>query len=145
MTASSKISRARVPSCSFTGSAPRRIVPPMSETSFCSGSRSTTGKGVSGSNSAELAPSMPATWRANSTPALCLPRQIPRFGIDQLDLDVHPVVEAAVLERLDHRLVSVGELDVLANDGDLHLAGRAVGPPHHLLPLGQVGRGSLHP
>ena len=78
MTASPKISRARVPSCSFTGSAPSRIVPPISETSFCSGSRSTTGNGVSGSNSAELAPSIPATVRANSTTAICIPRQIPR-------------------------------------------------------------------
>ncbi len=31
-------------------------MPPMSETSFCSGSRSITGKGVSGSNSVEFAP-----------------------------------------------------------------------------------------
>ena len=67
-------------SCSFTGSAPRRIVPPMSRTSFCSGRRSTTGNGVSGSNSVELAPSMPATWRANSATAICMPRQMPRYG-----------------------------------------------------------------
>ena len=81
MTDSPKISRARVPSWSLTGSAPSRIVPPRSETSFCSGSRSTTGNGVSGSNSAELAPSMPQTWRANSTTAICIPRQMPRKGI----------------------------------------------------------------
>ena len=53
----------------------------MSETSFCSGSRSTTGYGVSGSNSVELAPSMPATWRANSATAICIPRQMPSSGM----------------------------------------------------------------
>ena len=75
------MSRASVPSWSFTGSAPRRIVPPMSETSFCSGSRSITGYGVSGSNSVELAPGMSTTWRAKSATAICMPRQTPRNGI----------------------------------------------------------------
>src|ERR1700755_1878305 len=56
------------------------MVPPMSAISFCSGSRSITGNGVSGSNSVELAPSMPATWRANSDTAICMPRQMPRYG-----------------------------------------------------------------
>ncbi len=78
MTLSPKISKARVPSCSRTGSAPSRIVPPMSCSSFCSGSRSTTGYGVSGSNSEELAPSIPAMWRANSITAICMPRQMPK-------------------------------------------------------------------
>ena len=63
-----ELADARSPSCSLIGSAPSRIVPPMSAISFCSGSRSITGKGVSGSNSVELAPSIPATWRANSRP-----------------------------------------------------------------------------
>ena len=40
-----------------------------------------TGCGVSGSNSLEFAPSSPATWRANSTTATCMPRQIPRYGM----------------------------------------------------------------
>ena len=53
----------------------------MSAISFCSGSRSITGNGVSRSNSVELAPSIPATWRANSQTATCIPRQIPRYGI----------------------------------------------------------------
>ena len=70
-----------MPSCSLTGSAPSRIVPPMSAISFCSGSRSITGNGVSRSISVELAPSMPATWRANSLTATCIPRQMPRYGI----------------------------------------------------------------
>ena len=53
----------------------------MSATSFCSGSRSTTGYGVSGSNSLEFAPSMPTTWRANSATAICMPRHTPRNGM----------------------------------------------------------------
>ena len=52
------LARAR-PSASSTACAPRRIVPPRSSTSFCSGSRSITGNGVSGSISVELAPSRP--------------------------------------------------------------------------------------
>ncbi len=70
-----------MPSWSFTGSAPSRIVPPMSLISFCSGSRSITGNGVSGSISVEFAPSIPATLRANSETATCMPRQMPRYGI----------------------------------------------------------------
>ena len=53
----------------------------MSATSFCSGRRSITGYGVSGSNSVEFAPSMSTTWRANSATAICMPRQMPRNGI----------------------------------------------------------------
>ena len=56
-------------------------MPPRSSTSFCSGSRSITGNGVSGSISVELAPSSPTTWRANSETATCIPRQMPRYGI----------------------------------------------------------------
>src|SRR3954447_6428725 len=74
-------SRARVSSASSTASAPSRIVPPRSSTSFCSGSRSITGNGVSGSISVELAPSSPQTCRANSETATCIPRQMPRYGI----------------------------------------------------------------
>ena len=66
------------------------------------------------------------------------------LGVDQLDLDLDAVVEAAVLERLDHRLVGVGELHVLADQGDPHLALGGVGAAHHRLPLGQVGRRRLH-
>src|SRR3954447_26666531 len=57
------------------------MVPPMSATSFCSGRRSITGYGVSGSNSVEFAPSMPTMWRAKSATAICMPRQMPRKGI----------------------------------------------------------------
>ena len=40
-----------------------------------------TGHSVSMSNSVELAPSIPATWRANSHTAICMPRQMPRYGM----------------------------------------------------------------
>ncbi len=62
------------------------------------------------------------------------------LGVDQLDLDLDAVVDAAVLERLDHRLVGVVELHVLADQGDPHLALGGVGASHHRLPLGQVRR-----
>ena len=47
-----------------------------------------TGHSVSRSNSVELAPGMPATWRANSQTAICMPRQIPRYGIRSLARDL---------------------------------------------------------
>ena len=40
--------------------------------------------------------------------------------LDPLDLDLGPVVEAGVAERLDHRQVGVGQVDVLADDPDPH-------------------------
>src|SRR4051794_28333575 len=67
----------------------------MSRTSFCSGRRSITGYGVSGSNSVELAPSMSTTCRANSDTATCIPRQMPRNGtswsreVRRADLALH--------------------------------------------------------
>src|ERR1700712_5585779 len=57
------------------------MVPPRSSMPFCSGSRSITGYGVSGSISVEFAPSRPTTWRANSDTATCMPRQMPRDGV----------------------------------------------------------------
>src|ERR1700761_6886718 len=71
----------RVEPCSLTGSAPRRMVPPISAISFCSGSRSITGNGVSMSNSVELAPSIPATWRGRPAPAPRPPPAKPRAGV----------------------------------------------------------------
>src|SRR5204862_5391952 len=45
------------------------------------------------------------------------------LGLDPLDLDVGPVVVAAVLESLDHRQIGVGEVDVLADEADAHGGG----------------------
>src|SRR5919199_23246 len=114
------MARARVSLWSFTGSAPSRMVPPRSRTSFCSGRRSITGKGVSGSNSVEFAPSIPATWRANSDTATCMPR------------------------RLDHGQVRVAELDVLAAQADRDRSRGLPRPAHERLPLVEVGWRRLH-
>ena len=63
-----------------------------------------------------------------------------RLGVDPLHVDVDAVVDAAVLERLDHRLVGVLELHVLADEGDPGHALAGVGSLHELIPLGEVGR-----
>src|SRR3954470_17308470 len=73
------------------------MVPPMSATSFCSGRRSITGNGVSGSNSVEFAPSMPETWRGHSRPANCMPRANPRdVARDLRHRDLHAEADAQV-------------------------------------------------
>ncbi len=65
------------------------------------------------------------------------------LGADQVDLDVDAVVVAAVLERLDHRLVGVLELHVLADERDLDRLGGVVGAAAELLPVGEVGGGRV--
>ena len=67
------------------------------------------------------------------------------LGADEVDLDVDAVVPAAVLERLDHRLVGVLELDVLADQRDPDGAVGGVGAPAELLPVGEIGWRSLDP
>ena len=57
------------------------------------------------------------------------------LGLDPLDLDLGAVVEAAVLERLDHRQVGVGQAHVLADDADAHRAGGRLDPVDQPLPL----------
>jgi hypothetical protein len=49
------------------------------------------------------------------------------------------VVKAAVGERLGDRLVGIGQLDVLADEGDPHRPAGRVGSPDELLPVGEVG------
>ena len=70
---------------------PRRIVPPRSDSSLRFSTRparsyhsvmsATTGFCVSGSNSVLFASARPATSRANSITASCMPRQMPRYGV----------------------------------------------------------------
>ena len=55
-------------------------MPPFSVTPRWSAIRSITGWAASGSNSVELAPLSPQTFRANSTTASCMPRQMPKNG-----------------------------------------------------------------
>ena len=83
--------RAKLPSIKWHFCAPRRMVPPKSDSSlrtsvlpsaFChSVIKPTTGCGQVRSNSEEFAWLMPATWRANSMSATCIPKQIPKYGI----------------------------------------------------------------
>src|SRR3982750_824274 len=121
---------------------------------------------------------MPATCRANSETAICIPRQMPRYGtprsranlaarilpstprmpkppgirmpshssswrsasavdrlgVDPAHLELRVVVDGRVLERLDHRQVCVLELDVLADEPDLHGALGGVGALDERLP-----------
>ncbi len=67
------------------------------------------------------------------------------LGVDELDVDVRAVVIAAVGERLDHGLVGVGELHVLADQRDPRGALARVGAADELLPLLEVGRRGLDP
>ena len=94
---------------------------------------------------------MPSMPRSPNPPGIRIPSaDLERLGVellgaDQVDLDVDAVVPAAVLERLDDRLVGVLELHVLADqrdpDGPLGL----VGAPAEGLPVGEVGRRRLDP
>ena len=56
------------------------MVPPLSVMPRWSGIRSMTGWAVVWDSSLEWASAMPHTWRANSTTAICMPRQMPRKG-----------------------------------------------------------------
>ena len=81
-------------------------MPPLASTVRCSGSRSITRCGAAGSNSEELAPARPHTWRANSMTAHCMPRQMPKNGTPLLarvahrrDLALDPAVAEAARAR----------------------------------------------
>jgi hypothetical protein len=57
------------------------MVPPSCFTFFCSSMRLMTGCGVALSNSVLVAPFKPQTLRANSMTAICMPRQMPKYGM----------------------------------------------------------------
>src|SRR4051794_20850938 len=61
------------------------------------------------------------------------------LDIDPLDLDLHTVVGARVLQRLDHRQVGVLELRVLAGHRDPDDLLGAIAAADHALPVRQVG------
>ena len=65
------------------------------------------------SNSVELAPGMPATWRANSQTAICMPRQTPRYGMPPLARDARGAdlaLDAAAAEAAgDEDAVGLGQ------------------------------------
>ena len=61
------------------------------------------------------------------------------LGADPAHLDVDAVVQRRVLQRLGDADVGIGQLGVLADDGDLQLRPRRADARHQLLPVGQVG------
>ncbi len=68
-----------------------------------------------------------------------------RLGVDPVDLDRAAVVDAGVLERLDHGQVGVLELHVLADERDPDRLGRLGGLAGDRLPVEQVRRRGLEP
>ena len=62
------------------------------------------------------------------------------FRIDIDDIDLAARVDAGVLERLDQRLVGFGQVDVLADEGDLHRMLGMFERVDQAFPHRQVGR-----
>ena len=60
-------------------------------------------------------------------------------GGDPVDLDLRAARVAAVLQRLDHREVGVGQVDVLADQADAHRLGGGLDPRDERAPVGEVG------
>ena len=63
------------------------------------------------------------------------------LAIDQLHVNVAIVEHARVVQGLDNRQVGIGQLRILAHDGDLHLVGVLVGMvllAQELVPLTHV-------
>ena len=64
--------------------------------------------------------------------------------LDPLDLHLGAVVEAGVAQRLDHRQIGVGQVDVLADDADADGPDGGVDLADQTLPVGEVdGVGGL--
>ena len=68
---------------------------------------------------------------------------VERLGVDPEDLDLGAVVDARVLERLDHGQVGVLELHVLADERDAHVLLRLGRAAHGRLPVAELGRRRL--
>ena len=60
-------------------------------------------------------------------------------GRDPVDHHLGAARVAAVLQRLDHREVRVGQVDVLADEPDAHVVRRPRTRLHERAPLGEVG------
>ena len=91
---------------------------------------------------APILPSMPRTpkppgIRMPSTPVELAGRVVGVLAVvagHPADRDLGVVAEAARLQRLGRRQVRVGQVDVLADQGDGDRAGRAVHPPQQVIP-----------
>ena len=62
------------------------------------------------------------------------------LGLDPVDLDLGAVVEAGMLQALDHREVGVGQADVLADQADPHRLDRLLDHRHDRLPRREIDR-----
>ena len=62
------------------------------------------------------------------------------FGLDPVDLDLGPVVEAGVLQALDNRQICIGQADVLADEADLHRLDRLLDHRHDFTPRFEIDR-----
>ena len=66
---------------------------------------------------------------------------VKHLGIDPLHIDLDPVGHTAMGQRLFDRLIGILKLDVLTDNGDVHLAIKIMNPVGHILPDGQIGLG----
>ncbi len=66
-----------------------------------------------------------------------------QLGIEPADVDLHPVGDAAVDERLVQRLIGVLHAGIFADDADRHLAFRVVDAIGDIGPAAHVRRGSV--
>ena len=71
-------------------------------------------------------------------------RRLNRLRIDPGDLDVRIIRDARMVQRLRHRHVGVGQIHILADDGDLNLLRGMLDLEDHLLPLFHVRRAVIH-
>ena len=69
-----------LPGWKCVGRNPNRMVPPSVVRSI-SGMKMTTGSVVRSSSSMDAALGIPQTFLANSITAICMPKQIPRYGV----------------------------------------------------------------
>src|SRR5699024_3145964 len=65
-------------------------------------------------------------------------RSVALIGLDPADPDLRVVGETAMAQRLGHRQVGVGQVDVLADDADRDLVGGVVHAFEHPVPPGPV-------
>src|SRR5918992_2656703 len=75
---------------------------------------------------------------AEDLPGTLRPRE--RFTRDPRDIDADVVGDAAVVQCLEHALVAVDVIRVLADDGDANALVRRDDPLHELAPRGQARR-----
>ncbi len=63
-----------------------------------------------------------------------------RFGINVMHLDPAARVDARMHQRFSQRLIGFGEIDIFANEGDIHFVLRVFQRIDQLVPHGKVGR-----